>query len=257
MISPSRYENIVSILRNHGVRAGIDKYVPNGKRKWLVLENDGVIYVIIIKLIQNVFSCPKCGLSTYGKESVGDHQCVLLYNVVMESEFDWIFLLPGLLHFEMNSAKAFMELNWSVFMENIVIGLKFVREKALRYIRKGSDHHKLWQISEISYLSLTDELLLPYVRNCISQCTTPTIKRYWVYCENIWNPNYCYIQQMVFNFQHALILFRKGCRNNSPEHIAAAKNRMSVLFFGRNHPNYREIVYYDFKQYMRYPLPLK
>lgn len=57
---------------------------------------------------------------------------------------------------------------------------------------------------------------------------------------------------MVFNFLHALMLFRKGCRNNSPEHIVAAKNRMSVLFFGRNHPNYREIVHYDLKQYMRY-----
>ena len=85
----------------------------------------------------------------------------------MQREFDWIVLLPGLLHFEMNSAKAFMELNWSLFMENIVIGLGFVSEKVLKYIRKGSDHHKLWQILEISYLSLTDELLLPYVRNCI------------------------------------------------------------------------------------------
>ena len=175
----------------------------------------------------------------------------------MEREFDWIVLLLGLLHFEMNSTKAFMELNWSVFMENIVIGLGFVSDKALKYIRKGSDHHKMWQILEISYLSLTDELLLPYVRHCISQCTTPTIEGYWKYCENILNPNYCYIQQMVFNFPHALMLFRKGCRNNSPEHIVAAKNCMLVLFFGQNHPNCREIVHYDLKQYMRFPLLLK
>ena len=105
--------------------------------------------------------------------------------VVMEREFDWIVLLPALLHFEMNSAKAFMELNWSVFMENIVIGLRFVSKKSPKYIRKGSDHHKLWQILEISYLSLTDELLLSYVRNCISQCTTATVKGYWGNCENI------------------------------------------------------------------------
>ena len=60
-ISPSGYENIVSILRNIGVRADIDKYVPNGKRKWLILENDAAIYTIISKLIQNVFSCPNAG----------------------------------------------------------------------------------------------------------------------------------------------------------------------------------------------------
>ena len=105
--------------------------------------------------------------------------------VVMEREFDWIVLLPALLHFEMNCAKAFMELNWSVFMENIVLGLRFVSKKAPKYIRKGSDHHKLSQILEISYLSLTDEVLLSYVRNCISQCTTVTIKGYWENCENI------------------------------------------------------------------------
>ena len=75
-----------------------------------MLENDGAIYAIIVKLIQNVFSCPKCKLSTYGKENVGDHERVLLHNVVMERKFDWIVLLPRLLHFEMNTAKAFMEL---------------------------------------------------------------------------------------------------------------------------------------------------
>ena len=197
MISPSGYENIVSILCNIGVRAGIDKYVPNGECKWLILENDGVIYTIVIKLIQNVFSCPNCGLPTYGKENVGDYQCVSLYNIVMEREFHRIVLLPGLLHFEMNSAKAFVELKWSVFMEHIVIGLRFLSEKAPKYMRKGSDHQKLWQILGISNLSLTDELLLPYVRNCISQCTTSTINGYWEYCENISNSNYCYIQHCV------------------------------------------------------------
>ena len=54
MISSSEYENIVSILHNTGVRAGIGKYSPNGERKWLILENDSAIYTIIKKPIQNV-----------------------------------------------------------------------------------------------------------------------------------------------------------------------------------------------------------
>ena len=54
MISPSEYENIVSILHNTGVKAGIDKYSPNGERKWLILENGSAIYTIIKKPIQNV-----------------------------------------------------------------------------------------------------------------------------------------------------------------------------------------------------------
>ena len=31
-------------------------------------------------------------------------------------------------------------------------------------LKKGSDHHKLWDILEIIYLAITDELLLPFVR---------------------------------------------------------------------------------------------
>ena len=69
---------------NIGARASIEKHISNGKRKWLMLENDRTIYTIIIKLIQNEFNCPKCGLSTYGKENVVDHRCVSLYNGVTE-----------------------------------------------------------------------------------------------------------------------------------------------------------------------------
>ena len=120
MHSPSGFENIVIILRNIGIHAGIRKYVPDGKREWLLLENDGAIYTIIIKLISNVYSCGKCGKSIYGKDNAEEHDCVVLSEAGMTLEFDWVILLPGLLYLEMNAAKAWIDLNWEVFMQEMV-----------------------------------------------------------------------------------------------------------------------------------------
>ena len=47
---------------------------------------------------------------------------------------------------------------------------------------------------------------------------------------------------MVFNFLHGLILFRKGMRANNHEYSYSGKNKLSLLFFGRNHPHYHYFI---------------
>ena len=131
--------------------------------------SDGAIYTVIVKVMNNVYTCRACSQSFYGKEKFEEHECVGSNDCQPSREFDWIVPLPGLLHLEMNAAKAFMNLNWEVFMEIFAKQLGFTSENALKYIRKGSDHHKLWQILEITYLALVDELLLPYVRSTLKE----------------------------------------------------------------------------------------
>ena len=58
---------------------------------------------------------------------------------------------------------------------------------------------------------------------------------------------------MIFTYLHSFMMFRKASRCGSYEYIQTAKSRMAMLFFGRNHPNYREIVYADLKQTIRLP----
>ena len=67
----------------------------------------------------------------------------------------------------------------------------------LKYAKKGSDHHKLWDILEIIYLAITDELLLPFVRHSLKKMSqfcsqlkttgniarTPPIKRTHIICQ--------------------------------------------------------------------------
>ena len=72
------------------------------------------------------------------------------YSLTPEYEFHWLIPQSGLLHFKMNPGKSFMSLCWDVFMKEICKELGFQSENALKYIKKGSDHHKLWNILEIT-----------------------------------------------------------------------------------------------------------
>ena len=96
----------------------------------------------------------------YGLTEFEEHLCHVVHTISFKYEFDWIVPQGGLLHFEMNAAKAFMSCNWPVFMEEICTTLGFKSDNAKKYIRKGSDHHKLWETLEITYLAMADELLL-------------------------------------------------------------------------------------------------
>ena len=48
---------------------------------------------------------------------------------VFYHEFDWVFLVSGDGHFEMNLMKSFVKLNWNVFMKAFVDVMGFKSEK--------------------------------------------------------------------------------------------------------------------------------
>ena len=47
---------------------------------------------------------------------------------------------------------------------------------------------------------------------------------------------------MVLTFLHALIIFRKGTRSNNQQYIYAGKDKLSLLFYGRNHSHYHLLI---------------
>ena len=147
MVNPNSFENIATIIENIGRRSGIAKYSEESNRQWLFLENDGGILFILLKLIFNVIKCQHCSEIIYGREAFEEHPCKVVHDAKYDYEYDWIVPQTGLLHFEMNSAKAFMGCNWGVFMQDICKELGFKSENSQKYIKKGSDHHKLWQVN--------------------------------------------------------------------------------------------------------------
>ena len=167
-LNPNSHDNITSILKSLGEKSGITKYSKNGTRKWLYVENDCGILLPVFKLIHNLYRCPGCSLSFYGQDICLSHmsECTKVTNeaVPPEREFNWLVPQTGLFHLEYNSSKAFIKLTWDIFMKEICMCFGFNSEKALKYAKAASDHHKMWDILEATYIALTDELLTPYIR---------------------------------------------------------------------------------------------
>ena len=188
MIKPNSIENIKRLLQILRVRAGIaisGTSDEENKREWLFVENDGGIVNPILKLIFNT------------SEEV-------------RQSFNWIVPQMGLLHLEINAAKSFMGLCWDVFMRSVCYELGFQSENALKYAKKGSDHHKLWEILEITYIAFVDELIYQFTVFCVSHGVPINIANYWMFATKVKNPNFLFVQQMVLTFLHGLMLLRKG-----------------------------------------------
>ena len=87
--------------------------------------------------------------------------------------------MSDLLLREIDAALAFEKLYWDVFKSSLRASLGFKYSKAQAfYFQKGSDHHKLWHVLEIMYLSLVMELMVLYVRDCVSKDVSPTLNDY-------------------------------------------------------------------------------
>ena len=93
-------------------------------------------------------------------------------------------------------------------MKEICMHLGFVSENAQMYTKKGCDHCKLWDLLEIVYIFLNNELLVEFVRFCIRNNMEPSVDNYWSsFSKEVKNPSYAFLQQMMLLFLHALMIF--------------------------------------------------
>ena len=174
-----------------------------------MIECDGVPYNIIRTIISEVLRCKICNKCFYGLSCFQDHICYVLNQATPKHEFEWLVPICGLLHLEMNLGRAFLKLNWEVFFRRIGIELGFKSVNAMKYLQKGSDHHKMWHLFEIVYPAICLELLVPYVDFCKSTGDKPTCNGYWDWSRDAIDPNYIYMQQVV-SYLHALMSLRSG-----------------------------------------------
>lgn len=130
-------------------------------------------------MIENEFKCDKCSYCYYSPSTLKHYNCYVSGTVKETHGFGWVLLMSGLLYREINAALAFEKLHWDVFKSSLRASLGFKYSKAQAfYFQKGSDHHKLWNVLEIMYLSLVMELMVFYVRGCVSRDVSPTVNDY-------------------------------------------------------------------------------
>jgi len=89
-------------------------------------------------------------------------------------EFDWVHLKVGDGHYEMNLMKSFMELNWDVCMTDLVQLMGWKSEIAINCAKKCTDNHKSWQLFMTFFFGTLQQLVLPYVRDCLLCNESPT-----------------------------------------------------------------------------------
>ena len=167
------------------------------------MECDGLHYNILREVLNNVCRCNNCSDCFYRIEN-------FLEQVRSTRRFSCLFPVSGILQLKMNACRSFIKLNWPVFTKTLGNILVFLSPKAQEYLKKGSDHHKAWHYLELIYCSLSLELMVPFVKECIKIKSNPTTNGYWDWCEHLENPNYIHLQHSMFTHLHTLMMLRAG-----------------------------------------------
>ena len=156
-------------------------------------------------------------------------------------------LITGEGHNEMNAIRAFLDLNWTPFMECLGELLGFKSPSAQDYFHRGKDHHINWRVLKIFYTSGLEELTYHYLRSTNdtpggNAATVEGFKEFYLKNENA-NLKYLYIT--ITRYAQALVNFRMGIRRNNNWLVASAKYHFKELYYARNHPNYAQIEIFD------------
>ena len=114
------------------------------------------------------------------------------------------------------------------------------------HLVNANNHHKSWQILSILFYGTTDELLVPYIRQCLQQNIKPSVSGYHQWLTKVKNPNYIFLNKAIFHYLF-LFLFRAEVMRNNSVIMLAARTHFVSLFYGLNKISYQEIEFRDLK----------
>jgi hypothetical protein len=153
----------------------------------------------------------------------------------------------------MNMLKAYVDVCWELYWEEMVKALNYKSDTALKYARKVNDHHKGWTQLCIAREAVTDELLVPYVRHIFAQHSEPSVEGFLKYTMTAQNSTYTLMCDMAFELMDAIFMFRAGVRSGYLPFISAARGKFAKIWSARNHPLYRELEVADSLLLQRMP----
>ena len=255
-VNPNSPSNIAKVLRHIGQSTGVTRYPGGTDRSWTMVCCDGLPFTMMKTLCEEFLVCQLChgefvGTSDFLKHAAEAHDTLTVTEVPYIREFDWVLPVVGDGHYEMNLMKSFVELNWDVFMNDLVKRMGWRSEAAQQSARKCYDNHKTWQLIMVFHLATLQELVLPYVRECIEGQVEPSPEDFFGHfcpkkCES--SHTFAYYLEMVCRYSQGILNFRMAVRRNNAKLLQAARFMTKELFHGRNHPKYQEIEIY--KSYM-------
>ena len=244
-------------------------------RYWTLVCCDGRPYVLLLDIMKDNLICKLChknlnehdhndeDMSKYSFQSDAEFEkhCKDLHApkkeepVKYQREFDWFYLRIGGGHYEMNVIRAFFELNWEPFLENMCKHFNFKTPKALQFAKGATDHHLSFYLLLIYHSTTLHELVFPYVKECLEKEVKPKPEGFYKWGLQ-WakkDSRFHYLLEMTCEYSQAILNFRGGIRRNNADLVNSAKFKLRGLFWGRAHPYYQKIELFDQLQYFAMP----
>lgn len=155
--------------------------------------------------------------------------------------FGNLLLVPGPGHIEMNMVRGVIKLMFDVSLKDEAFLMGFKTEASLEYVRKASNNHNNWELVMIHFISSVDELLLPYVRQCLEEVKIPTVHGFHAWMSTVQDPNYMFMAEMSLTYLLALFIYRSGIRRNNSLITNVGRTKFSPLFYILHAPKYAEL----------------
>lgn len=250
-VNPNSFESLKVVLRRIGSAAHIKRYHPDhpNAREWLSIGMDGLPYLVCREVIDSAHICSSCGKELLSHEC---HDHTLKEHIGQRvhyiREFDWAFIRIGKLHFEMNMARTFINVNWNVYFSALAYELGFKSEAAQNFVRKGSDHHKTMSVIKVAHIGLWCELLVPYVKDRLRSKSAMSVNDYlyvWLTQKGWHDDTYRYIFSTTWTYLMAIHMFRMGVRKNNSEYVCTGHLAFAPLFHRNTVAKYALIDLYD------------
>ena len=229
-------------MRKIGVEAGIEHY-SGKKRQWVIIKCDGLPFRLCFNITKDTYTCSICNTSHYKKDAFIRHSMSKHNELVgYYQEFDWVLLKPAAGHFEMNSIKAFFELNWVPFLSKLCYLMGYKTDAAQLVAKNCKDHHQAWELLLVFFFGSLRELIVLYVRARLQKRKDGdlSIEDFLSFSSEMKSyPNYIYMCSQITNYTFAIIDFRMALRRNNLKLARSSVYKLSDMFYGRFHPFYQ------------------
>lgn len=200
-VNPNSRETVKTVL------IGIGKASKVGTdREWIRVGCDGVPYNIASSLLNDIYICNDCG------EEIDISKTPLIVHldekhkrnkdkISFKLHFDYVLLVPGVGHLEINLFRALFSFCREIFLEFLAGKLGFVSKKATDFIIGCGDHHLTWQVYQIALYAIASELCRVYYLSKVQDGSdTFSFENFVMWVIEAKNPNILMLFNIVYVF---------------------------------------------------------
>ncbi|KAI8891645.1 hypothetical protein BC833DRAFT_626634 [Globomyces pollinis-pini] len=227
-INPNSENNIKTILRH--IR-NIANVIPSDRRlmkvghvyrNWIFVGADGIPCATILKIQQQE-------ADAYDKDKT------------FIKEFDWIVLIIGDLHIEMNMMKTFLKTYWEYNLKEFAEIQGYKSPKQLHYFQSGIDTHKTYQaLIEIFFKQSLLDLHKLYHQERHGNTLDSTFVE-WGTLKATRCESFKIFWTQITEYLLSIYLFKKAVRARDTRTKILARTRFADLFWSSSHPYYSKL----------------